>query len=377
MRQATAPGKRVAMSGPDLDTPYRGGFVGQEHHFALTVYFEDTDTAGVVYYANYLKFMERARSDMIRAVGVDQGAALRSDGSAYFVTEVAIRYRRPARLGDDLVVVSNVETVRAASVDIHQRVMRGHGIIGRREGDRRLPGPRRPAAAPAQGLGRAVQFNHVREVMRLSSSKLMFAALAACAGSAAHAQTGSSQIVIAVPQFPTPKNVKTDGGETGVIGMQISQQIVADLRTTPGDLSDWTRRSAALHAHRGGRAALSHWANIGAGALVTGYVQARDDGRIHGRLLPLRPEARARDGPQGLRRRSRPSGGAPLTAAPAPSSPPSPSAPAISTAASPMSPRPASRTSPVKRIAIMNWDGTDHSYLTPGRSDGDQPAPVP
>jgi acyl-CoA thioester hydrolase len=108
-----------------LDIPYRGGFVGPEHHFALTVYFEDTDTAGVVYYANYLKFMERARSDMIRAVGVDQGAALRSDGSAYFVTEVAIKYRRPARLGDDLVVVSTVEAVRAASVDIHQRVIRG------------------------------------------------------------------------------------------------------------------------------------------------------------------------------------------------------------------------------------------------------------
>ena len=79
------------MSLAHLDTPYRGGFVGAEHHFALTVYFEDTDTAGVVYYANYLKFMERARSDMIRAVGVDQGAALRGDGSAYFVTEVDIR----------------------------------------------------------------------------------------------------------------------------------------------------------------------------------------------------------------------------------------------------------------------------------------------
>ena len=113
----------------DLDTPYRGGFVGPEHHFALTVYFEDTDTAGVVYYANYLKFMERARSDMIRAVGVDQGAALRADGSAYYVAEVAIKYRKPARLGDDLLVVSTVEAVRAASVDIHQRVMRGQEIL--------------------------------------------------------------------------------------------------------------------------------------------------------------------------------------------------------------------------------------------------------
>ena len=88
----------------DFDTPYRGGFVGPEHRFALTVYFEDTDTAGVVYYANYLKFMERARSDMIRAVGVDQSAALRAGGSAYFVTHVNIRYRAPARLGclDDM-----------------------------------------------------------------------------------------------------------------------------------------------------------------------------------------------------------------------------------------------------------------------------------
>ena len=113
----------------DLDTPYRGGFAGSDHHFALTVYFEDTDTAGVVYYANYLKFMERARSDMIRAVGVDQADMLRGDGSAYFVTAVAIRYFRPARLGDDLLVVSSVERVRAASVDIHQRVMRGDEIV--------------------------------------------------------------------------------------------------------------------------------------------------------------------------------------------------------------------------------------------------------
>jgi len=112
-----------------LDQPYRGGFIGHDHHFALTVYFEDTDTAGVVYYANYLKFMERARSDMIRAVGVDQGEALRGDGSAYFVTEVTIRYLKPARLGDDLLVVSSVERVRAASVDIHQRVMRGPEML--------------------------------------------------------------------------------------------------------------------------------------------------------------------------------------------------------------------------------------------------------
>lgn len=110
---------------PSLDTPYRGGFLGSEHHFALSVYFEDTDAYGIVYYANYLKFMERARSDFLRAVGVDQGAELRASGSAYAVVEVDIRYKKPARLGDDILVVSTVEQVRASSVLIHQRVMRG------------------------------------------------------------------------------------------------------------------------------------------------------------------------------------------------------------------------------------------------------------
>lgn len=108
-----------------LDKPYRGGFVGKEHHFALTVYFEDTDAYGIVYYANYLKFMERARSDFIRAVGVDQAAELQSSRSAYAVVEVDIKYRRPARLGDDLRILSRVDEVRASSVLIHQRVMRG------------------------------------------------------------------------------------------------------------------------------------------------------------------------------------------------------------------------------------------------------------
>jgi len=117
------------MSGHALDIPYRGGFVGNEHHFALTVYFEDTDAYGIVYYANYLKFMERARSDFIRAVGVDQAAELAASGSAYAVVEVDIRYKKPARLGDDLQVVSTVDQVRASSVHIQQRVMRGTELL--------------------------------------------------------------------------------------------------------------------------------------------------------------------------------------------------------------------------------------------------------
>ena len=113
----------------DFSKPYRGGLVGNEHHFALTVYFEDTDTAGIVYYANYLKFIERARSDMLRVAGIDQRAVLEAGGGVYAVAEVKIRYVRPARLGDDLLVVSKLEQVRAASLVIHQRVMRGTELL--------------------------------------------------------------------------------------------------------------------------------------------------------------------------------------------------------------------------------------------------------
>lgn len=112
-----------------FDTPYRGGFVGKEHRFALTVFFEDTDTAGIVYHANYLRFFERARSDMLRAAGIDQRAFLDSGGGAFAVTEMGIKWRRSAKLDDDLIVLSRVTAVRAASCAIHQRVMRGQEIL--------------------------------------------------------------------------------------------------------------------------------------------------------------------------------------------------------------------------------------------------------
>ena len=113
----------------DIDQPYAGAFVGGTHHFALRVYFEDTDVAGIVYYANYLKFMERARSDMLRAAGIDQRAVLEGGEGVYVVAEANIKYRRPAKLDDALVVLSHVREVRAASCVIHQRVMRGHEIL--------------------------------------------------------------------------------------------------------------------------------------------------------------------------------------------------------------------------------------------------------
>jgi len=113
----------------DVNHPYQGAFVGGTHHFALRVYFEDTDVAGVVYYANYLKYMERARSDMLRCAGIDQRAALEGGEGVYVVAEARIKYRAPAKLDDDLLVLSEVIEVRAASCLIHQRVMRGHDML--------------------------------------------------------------------------------------------------------------------------------------------------------------------------------------------------------------------------------------------------------
>ena len=112
-----------------MPTPYQGHFEGTQHLFAVRVYFEDTDFSGVVYHARYLHFMERARSDMLACVGIDQRSVHADGQGAYAVTEMSIKYRRPAHFDDALVVVSTVEAVRAASCDIHQTVMRGDEIL--------------------------------------------------------------------------------------------------------------------------------------------------------------------------------------------------------------------------------------------------------
>ena len=115
--------------GGDEPRPADGVMRGARHLFPLRVYFEDTDVAGIVYYANYLRFIERARSDMLRLIGVDQRAALEGGEGVYAVAEIAVKYRAPAKLGDELLVATEIEEVRAASVLIHQRVMRGDELL--------------------------------------------------------------------------------------------------------------------------------------------------------------------------------------------------------------------------------------------------------
>ena len=116
-----------------LDRPYAGGFAGGVHRFALRVYFEDTDLTGIVYHANYLRYLERARSDMLRAAGIDQRGAHEAGAGAYAVADLRIRYRRPARLEDAVVVHSRVTDVRAASCFIQQTVMRGDEVLAEAE----------------------------------------------------------------------------------------------------------------------------------------------------------------------------------------------------------------------------------------------------
>ena len=106
------------------DRPAEGRFEGREHRFPVRVYFEDTDLSGVVYHANYLRYMERARSDMLGVGGIDQRAAFEAGDGSYAIASVNIRYAAPAKLDDALVVVSRIKQVRAAGVAIHQRVMR-------------------------------------------------------------------------------------------------------------------------------------------------------------------------------------------------------------------------------------------------------------
>ena len=135
------------------DQPAEGRFVGSEHRFPVRVYFEDTDLSGVVYHANYLRYMERARSDFLRLVGVDQRAFNDAGEGAYVVSELNIRYKRPAKLDDVLVVVSILTRIRAASVDIQQRVMMGDQILSEADVTAALVAPSgRPRRQPSEWI---------------------------------------------------------------------------------------------------------------------------------------------------------------------------------------------------------------------------------
>lgn len=95
------------------------------HRFGLRVYYEDTDAAGIVYYANYLRYAERARTEMLRGSGLVSSQLMANAGVVLGVRRCAVDYRRPARLDDELEVETRVVRVDGASLQLSQTVWRG------------------------------------------------------------------------------------------------------------------------------------------------------------------------------------------------------------------------------------------------------------
>jgi acyl-CoA thioester hydrolase len=104
---------------------------GAGHVFRLRVYYEDTDLAGIVYYANYLKFIERARTEALIAMGIDQAAMRARDGVVFAVRRVEVDYLAPARFQDELTVTTVTERLAGARAELVQEVWRGPELLVR------------------------------------------------------------------------------------------------------------------------------------------------------------------------------------------------------------------------------------------------------
>jgi len=120
----------------------------------LRVYWEDTDAGGVVFYANYLKFFERARTEWLRALGFGQQALRERTGAIFVVTDTQVRYRAPARLDDLLDITVELRAGGRASMNIAQQAWRGSALLA--EGDIRIgcvdEGTFRPRRIPTELL---------------------------------------------------------------------------------------------------------------------------------------------------------------------------------------------------------------------------------
>ncbi|CAL8975818.1 Acyl-CoA thioesterase YbgC [Rhodoplanes serenus] len=113
-----------------LDGEIRDG----RHQLAVRIYYEDTDFSGVVYYANYLRFLERGRTNYLRLLGADQRAlfeetAREAPGFAFVVRSLAIDYRKPARMDDVVVVTTTPVEVKGASITLAQTVTRDDVLL--------------------------------------------------------------------------------------------------------------------------------------------------------------------------------------------------------------------------------------------------------
>ena len=97
---------------------------GNEFLWSVRVYYEDTDSGGVVYYANYLKFMERARTEMLRSFGFEQDQLIDEQGIIFAVHSLSVQYKKPAVFNDELLVKTKISHCGRASFDFSQSVVR-------------------------------------------------------------------------------------------------------------------------------------------------------------------------------------------------------------------------------------------------------------
>ncbi|WP_044490362.1 tol-pal system-associated acyl-CoA thioesterase [Burkholderia pseudomallei] len=109
--------------------PSRQPDAAPDFAWPVRVYYEDTDAGGVVYYANYLKFFERARTEWLRACGIDQSRIADETGAIFIVRHAALDYRALARLDDALQIVCRIARIGRASVEFEQQAWRGNTLL--------------------------------------------------------------------------------------------------------------------------------------------------------------------------------------------------------------------------------------------------------
>jgi acyl-CoA thioester hydrolase len=115
-------------------TPLDGEIRGGRHVLVVRVYYEDTDFTGIVYHANYLRYMERGRTNYLRLIGADhrglfEATEKEAPGFAFVVRSMTLDFLRPARMDDILDVATEPEEVKGASITLRQRVMRGEELL--------------------------------------------------------------------------------------------------------------------------------------------------------------------------------------------------------------------------------------------------------
>jgi acyl-CoA thioester hydrolase len=115
---------------PARDLPSMGYFEGREHYYPIRVFYEDTDFSGVVYYANYLRFLERARSSYFRLAGIGHAELLERDTPlAFVIRKINLDYKRSARIDDVLSVMTTYDVFKGARLLVTQKIFRGEDLI--------------------------------------------------------------------------------------------------------------------------------------------------------------------------------------------------------------------------------------------------------